>query len=530
MLGRQIRLFLTSLMILVSILFIGCDQPDDVVAPVSTTKIYLSPVQLPSTPSGFIYELWAKDTAGTAYPIGKFQWNSYLHHFYDADSNQIDSSWTFDYDILDDYFRYLEVTVEPFPDYEPDVQGAVMLRDTIDDPDVNPMQLVFPVDFGLSTIGFAVQTPTDKNSMSYDGSGVWFALYNYDSLIVSDTMKIILETKTKEARRLELDTTYWMCNEEDGGVCIDSSDITTQVLLNPDYMIDERWTTLDTTNLEELAATLDTLAIYCIDTVVDSFYVPDPYAMDTFIHVRQDYQFYALPVNVSSVPDTIEILDSCSGATKTFVIEPFMDYIHNLTPNLITRIVKVDRFLLNYEEVPELYNTKWHYKGWIISPYLPTDCSELGRMTKPEWLDFTINQMFENPDDWAIISTGSFKSFDSSDDGNPYSMNLRVPGYPGEDFLVNLPCGRTQPYIFADSTHPTTAVGDIFVTLEPDGYDSNTNFPLFLFTTRTQIPSYEDVSDTTTNHVQSTSMLNVASRVVDNPFGFPGIKVKIERK
>ncbi|MEW5923539.1 MAG: hypothetical protein AB1746_06090 [Candidatus Zixiibacteriota bacterium] len=530
MLGRQIRLFLTSLMILVSVIFIGCDQPEDVVAPVSATKIYLSPVQLPNAPSGFIYELWIKDTVGNAYSIGKFQWNSYLHHFYDVDSNKIDSVWNVNYDVLNRFYRYLEISVEPFPDYEPAVQGAIMLMDTIGDPDINPIKMVFPLDFGISTVGFAVESPTDKNSLSYDASGVWFALYNYDSLVIADTTRVTMSASTREPRRLEFDTTYWICNEEDGGVCIDSSDITAQVLIDPDYMIDDRWSIRDTTNLAELAATLDTLAIICIDTVIDSFYVPDSFAMDTFIHTRQEFKFYAMPVNVTNKPDTIQILDSCSGATRNFIIEPFTDYIHALNYVFSNRIYMIDRFLPNYEETPDLTDTKWHYKGWIISPYLPTDCDELGRMTKPQWLDFIISQMFEDPDDWAIISTGSFKSFARRDDGNPYSMNRRVPNFPGEDFLTNLPCGRATPYMFADSTNPLYPTGDIFVTLEPDDYDANTNFPLFLFTTRTRIPSYEAVSDTSTNHVQSTSMLNVGGRVTGNPFGFPGIDVKIERK
>ncbi|PKK82250.1 MAG: hypothetical protein CVT49_14595 [candidate division Zixibacteria bacterium HGW-Zixibacteria-1] len=530
MLGRQIRLFLTSLMILVSVLFVGCDQPDDVVAPVSATKIYLSPVQLPSTPSGFIYEFWAKDTAGTAYSIGKFQWDSYLYRFLDGNSNKIDSFWTVDYDVLNSFYRFLEVSVEPYPDPQPDVQGAIILRDTIGDPTVNPIQMVYPVDFGISTVGFSLETPTDKNSESYDASGVWFALYNYDSLVISDTVRVTMSTSTKEPRRLELDTTYWICNEEDAGICIDSSDITPQVLLDPNYMIDDRWRTLDTTNLLELANTLDTLAIVCIDTVIDSFYVPDSLAIDTFIHTTLDFDFVARPVNIGTKTDTVPMVDPCSGVSRNLIIEPFTDYIHSLTYTTVTRIAKIDRFLPNYEEVPDLTGTKWHYKGWIISPYLPADCDELGRMTKPQWTDFIINQIFERPDDWAIISTGSFKSFATHDDGNPYSLKRRVPNFPGEDFLTNLPCGRAVPYIFADSTQPRFETGDIFITLEPDDFDRNTNFPLFLFTTRWHIPPYELVSDTSTNHVQTTSMLNVSGRVTNNPFGFPGIDVVIERK
>jgi len=531
MCGRQFRLFLASIIILSVLMFNGCDQAEDVVAPVSTTEIHLSPVQLPSAPSGFIYELWVTDTAGASYSLGKFQWDSYFHRFLDADSNRIDTVWTVDYDVLDPFYRFLDVTVEPFPDLEPNVQGAVMLRDTIGDPEVNPIQMVYPIDFGLSTAGFALETPTDKDSRSYDASGVWFALYNQDSLAVHDTINVFMNTNTRDSRRLDIETYYWICNIEEGGVCIDSSDITAEVLLDPDYMIDERWEIIDTTNLEELASTLDTVAVVCVDTIVDSFYVLDTMTMDTFVHVTLDYEFVTWPVNVSSETIDTFIIDPCTGDTVDLTIEPFTNIIHQLFFTTRESPKTLDRFLSNAEEVPDLNGSDWHYRGWIISPFLPSDCAELGRLTRPEWSDFAVDQYFGDPDNWPIISTGSFKSFESKDDGNPFSKLLRVPNFPGEDFLINLPCGRTEPYAFADSLDPDAdPIGEIFITLEPDDYDGPTNFPLVLFTTRSHIPNYGSVSDTTVDHVQTYSLLNVAQRVTDNPFGFPGIDVALVRK
>jgi len=530
MCGRQFRLFLFSIMIFSSVLYSGCGQPEDIIAPVSTTDIYLSPAQLPSAPSGYVYELWATDTSGESYSMGKFLWDSYHYHFMDADSNIIDSVWTVDFDVLDPFYRYLDVSVEPYPDPNPDIQGAVLLRDTLGDPEVNPIQMVFPIDFGLSTGGYAIETPTDKDSRSYDASGVWFALYTFDSMAVHDTINVFLSISTTDGRRLEIETIYWMCIQEDEGVCIDSSNITAEVLLDPDYMLAERWEIIDTTNLEELANTLDTVAVICIDTLIDSLYVLDPLALDTFVHVTTEFEFIALPVNVGTETFDTVIIDPCSSDTIELSIRPFTDYIHQLFYTTRQNAKYLDRFLSNYEEMPDLAESKWHYKGWIISPYLPTDCNELGRMTKPEWSDFIVNQYFEQPDDWAIISTGSFKNWDNADDANLYSDTKRVPDFPGEDFIMSLPCGRTDPYIFADSANRNYGVGDIFVTLEPDGYDANTNFPLILFTTRTQLPPYSAVSDTTIDHVQTETLLNVAERVNENPFGFPGINVDIKRK
>jgi hypothetical protein len=527
---RSGRLIFAGLFALIVAFIWGCTQPEDVVAPISTTRIHLIPAQLPSAPPGYLYELWTIDTNGTAHSAGKFIWENKKYRFLDTDSNEIDSVWTVKYDLLDPFYEYLAVSVETIPDTWPDSIGPIMLMDTIINPELRPVQMVFPVDFGISSSGFCIETPTDKNSDSLDACGVWFAFYEYDSVALYDTTQVRLRLNERNPRRLELDTLYWICNVWDGTTCIDSTDVTEEVLLDPGYPWE--WSTLDTTNLAELAATLDTLAIKCTTTVIDSYYIPDPALMDTFIHKTMDFEFVAYPVNVTS--DTIEtiIVDPCTGEADTIFYEPFTNYIHSLIYKPESTLYLLDRFQSNWVELPDLdtLGLKWHYKGWIISPYFELQapaCAELEHLTKPAWIDFQIETFFGGPDEWKVISTGSFKNWEQADDANPYSDIRRVPNYPGEDFINNLPCGAGSLYVATDDSS-FASHGEVFVTLEPDNYNEATNFPLILFLSH--IPDYIAVSSVSPNSIQDFRLTNVSGRVEGNPFGFPGIKAIIVRE
>ncbi len=51
---------------------------------------------------------------------------------------------------------------------------------------------------------------------------------------------------------------------------------------------------------------------------------------------------------------------------------------------------------------------------------------------------------------WAVIdgspvTTGTFSSLTGNDDSAPYSGPIQGPAYPGEDFLINAPAGKTFP-------------------------------------------------------------------------------------
>ena len=74
---RQNRLLVTLIAAIILAVGFGCSQPEDVIAPVSTTKIVMDPEVLPSLPAGYVYELWVVDTLFEPYTLGKFIWNQY---------------------------------------------------------------------------------------------------------------------------------------------------------------------------------------------------------------------------------------------------------------------------------------------------------------------------------------------------------------------------------------------------------------------------------------------------------------------
>jgi len=521
MLRRFNRLIFTILCSLVTVLLLTCGQPENVVAPPAATYIHLSPEQLPPPPDGYFYKLWVIDTNGNYDSLGSFLWDSEYRFYYETDSTRIDSIWEVDFDMLNPLYNYLALTIENSETTVPTEMGPIMLMDTIVDPEQSLMNLVFPVDFGLSYAGFALETPTDKDSYSKEASGLWFAYYTFDSIMLADTTDADFWYRDDDISSfLIFDTVYWRCNEYDGGGinCIDSSDISEWVR-QFDSTYD--WFTLDTS----LVNTLDTIGIICLRQIVDSFFVPDTLLMDTFVHISIEYEFITAEPNLTDVPDSIIINDTCSGIVDTFVMEPYKTYIHELiyTGFIDQESYFLDKFVPNYAETPDLTGTKWHYKGWVFSPYLP-DCDDLGMLSKPTWLEAMIQQYFPGYDTTRIISTGNFSTFARGDDANPYSDNKRVPNFPGEDFLYNLPCGADSIY-FASQDSPASRRGEVFVTLEPDNFDENTNFPLILFSTEWDMPNYVQVSDSAANHNQSFLLNNRSGRVPGNPFGFPGIRV-----
>ncbi len=591
--GRNIRLFFVTLFFGILALMFGCTQPDDIAAPVSTTTVILQPMKFPTPPDNYFYKFWAVDSADNYYLIQKFFWNNYLQRVYDLDSNQIDTVFTVEYDLLDPFYEYLAISVEMLPDTMPDtIPGPIMLLDTIMDPDNGPMKMVFPLNYGGSFTGFSMQTPTDKDSYSQEASGVWFAYYTYDSMTIYDTTNVFMLTPPpiKEDRILTYDTTYWDCDSMGILTCARWTDVTNDVFLNPSYPYDTLivditpypidtvyWrcdsldgaTCVESTNVSDLFkwydtladpalydwvvydTLLDTLGLACVKQVVDYHYVPDTLNIDTFIHISVDYDFVTFPVNFNP-NDTIDtsFTDPCTGAVTPLSILPLKDYIH--VPlyfvDSVSKIDTVDNFSpIHNEETHDLTGTNWHYKGWILSPYLappfqPIDCPELGRLTPPAWLDFTVFDAFSDyfieayystPLEVPIISTGSFKSFGAGDyTPNIYSDNKRVPNFPGEDFIQNLPCGA-ESYYFADRLYPNVSTGKIFVTIEPDNYDTSTNFPFILFLSRYTIPSFSDISITEPNNSQNSiffDLQNQSGAVTGNTAGFPWVQVTLIRE
>lgn len=124
----------------------------------------------------------------------------------------------------------------------------------------------------------------------------------------------------------------------------------------------------------------------------------------------------------------------------------------------------------------------FQYRGWVMAPAVATAGASVGQWTPPPWYNDNIPLTVLNPDLCGLISTGAFTRIDQPDDGNPYSAGPRVPEYPGEDFLINLPNNAEDTLnLIADATQ-YFGQGNVLISLEPMNYkDSTTNFPLILF-------------------------------------------------
>ena len=84
---RSNRLFFIALSAIILAVIAGCSQPNDVLAPVASTKIILRPERLPTPPQGMLYELWVKKNNDQSVSLGKFNWNNQLYRFSDSAGN-----------------------------------------------------------------------------------------------------------------------------------------------------------------------------------------------------------------------------------------------------------------------------------------------------------------------------------------------------------------------------------------------------------------------------------------------------------
>lgn len=507
---RRNRLLFFALSALILAIISGCAQPDDIIAPASSTDIFLTPSRLPTPPPGMIYELWVVDEDDNSVSLGKFNWDSRLYRFSDTAGNRIDSVWTTDFDILN--YKYLCVSIERFPDPQPDSMGPVMLKDLVVEPRLRPMKLVFPIDLWLLQAGYFIQTPTDGNPNSNEASGLWFGFYNYDSVFINDTTNAALTLGAGVPLSFNIDTTW------------DNS--------NPPQII-----SIDTVNLDSLQEIRN--FIWLTNERLDtnnSYTLPYPFYLDTFVQITLKYDSILYPVNLTT--DTITYTDTITHINnsnvvvteiKVFKMPPLTFYPTSITYSTRVRGYLIERILpdsLVYDDIVNLTGTGWHYKGWVISPYLQPRAS-FASITKPSWLEAQSSQ-YLNPISSGILTTGPFTDFNRADNSNPHSSGTKVPDIPGEDFLNNLPAGVTR-IVLADSVASGVRTGTVFISLEPDNYDSTTNFPLILLSSEGLMPSYSQISSRIA-HTQHNRMTNWYRMVENDPIGFPSIKAILVRK
>ncbi len=451
--------------------YFSCTQPKDILTPVSRSDLYLwgndleprlKPQNMPTNPDGMIYELWVVNDNDTA-SLGKFGYSQDSLKFYDENGNERPDSNHFALD--GDIFHYSQifVSIETNPDTLPESPGPIMLIDDVTDPSANQIKLRFPLSDSLwiAVAEFNMETPSDSDANANDGFGIWFSSYSEKSGAVRDTTKL-------DSVRLV-------------------------------YM-------------EDSTLPQDTFT-WWIDTIVNdtTYNIVGVYGLDTIGHlvVRFDSVLqkdttwpYTVMVDKGVDPNVTRFFYTVGDST-TFTFENFS---------------QIDYGIPNYSAYG------WKYKGWIVSPEVPVHA--VGKITLPA---YTINS---NPTDSLIpgiegglLTTGTFADATAPDDGNLYSLGPRVPPFPGEDFLTNLPFPASgwQGLL----PRATGNSGTIFITLEPDNFVTDTtNFPLFVLLK--PLPSSREYLQDYSDHIYEFTMKNLTptNRLTDS---FPMIVVEIER-
>jgi hypothetical protein len=189
MFKRNKLLCLLILALLSGSVYWGCEQPEDVLTPLTRTNIWLDETKLPSNPEGMVYELWVADASDTV-SLGKFAYDLTLHRYLEingnvrADSNQ----FSLGYDALN--FTSILISVETTPDNNTNSPGPIMLMGTLSDPTV---RMRFPKIDSLwsSTIWYNMESPSDGLDPITDGYAVWFSTYQQLIRDFDDTLSIL---------------------------------------------------------------------------------------------------------------------------------------------------------------------------------------------------------------------------------------------------------------------------------------------------------------------------------------------------
>ncbi len=293
-----------------------------------------------------------------------------------------------------------------------------------------------------------------------------------------------MQTPSDGSRSTNIGAGLWFCRyelDEDSlrdTVAVSNVSITDSTI---DFTGDTCFTTFT-------SVTFDTV----LDTVVWGF--------DTIYHTAVRWS-YDSTYDTCGPPYIVKVLDFDvdTSATVGYVIDSFL---------------QGDFGLIDY--------ANWHYKGWVMSPVINSAGASLGSFTLPAWPQSSID-LFVGATDGGMLSTGTFSDIEAPDNGNPYSLGPRVPRYPGEDFLQNLPNGAAAPLNLMPNAAGNS--GYVFITLEPSNYtDTTTNFPLIVLGAK--LPSSR--AAITGTAVQQPMDLYTNT---NNPtLGFPRIDVAISRQ
>ncbi len=473
---RRNHLFFFALLVSVTAMYFGCSQPDDIITAVTKTDLYLNARLLPTNPQGMVYELWVANSQDTI-SLGKFGYDQNLLKYYNENGTERADSNHFE--VEGDIFNYthLFVSIETSPDDNLNVPGPIMLIDEVTDPSDDMINLRFPLNDSLTTafVAFNMETTSDEDRDLYDGFGIWFSSYMEKRDSVRDTVRLdSFVVRYKQDSTLPMGSTSWYFVDTANVTVLETIRVYGLDPLLYDIGLDSSW---DTVVRFDSVLEMDTTWPY---TVVDN--------------TKDSTVFY-----YTIRPDT-------SVGADTFHYDYF--------------------FQSNYG-LPNYSSYGWHYKGWVVSPTVPKEA--VGEITPPAYpINYNAFDSLIPGIEGGLLTTGTFDDIAAPDDSNPYVLGPRIPPFPGEDFLQNLPDGMTGwqglvPYTTGNS-------GTVFITLEPDNFVTDTtNFPLFVMIGK--IPKTQDELVDLADDVD-VEMFGMENKTETNNVpveGFPSIIVNIKR-
>jgi len=449
-------------------LYFGCSQPEDIITGKTRTILDLSAERLPSSPPEMVYQLWVADSMidesiHEAVSIARFRYDFDTDTYLDENGlpREEGNRFEFEGDVLT--YRWLLITVQG--DLETSV-GPVMLIDTIIDPDDNPLDLVFPLSDSVSqsAVEFNMESSSDGRDPVTDGAAIWFTEYFERVAYLQDTTALT---------DWSIDTVWKDSFTENDGECVRSI-----------------------VNISNIR-----------DTVIQSIFGFDTVEQQIILY---DVETYEECDYGQCTPG-----DPCLLTTRvnlSFSASPMDSLVY-------------DDFLQLANPLPDYSSYGWCYKGWVVSSVINDLGVSRGEITPPAWINYNRFDSLLRGIDGGLLSTGKFTDLNQPDSANPYVDGVnpaRVPPFPGEDFLKNLPGGVDQ----AINLVPGGEIkGTVFITLEPTNYVfDTTNFPLFVM-----IRDLPDTREQVESTVQVFIMNNRTNYNRDVLVGFPRVNVQIQR-
>ncbi len=132
--------------------------------------------------------------------------------------------------------------------------------------------------------------------------------------------------------------------------------------------------------------------------------------------------------------------------------------------------------------LPDLQSYGWRYNAWVFHEY-PPGAANLQKMVP---FGFERQHLFVADTNWHVLSLGAFFNPAAPDLSNPYTDELEVPQFPGEDFLVGAGDLADIDLRYDGEDATGGQWGSVVIGLEPISdparivVDTTKNFPVFV--------------------------------------------------